>query len=125
MQEERMRILSMVREGLLTPTDAADLLAALGSGAAAPQAAASLPASPATTVDAGKRWFRLRVTDAANGRVKVNLSLPISLLDFGLRMGGLGAEIENFRSALYDAPGGKLLEVDDGEGSERVEMFVE
>jgi len=26
---------------------------------------------------------------------------------------------------LFAAPGGKFIEVDDGEGSERVEMFVE
>lgn len=124
MQEERMRILSMVREGLLTPADAADLLAALGPGAAAPKTPPQ-PLPAATIVDPGRRWFRLRVTDPANGRVKVNLSVPLGLLDFGLRIGGLGGEIENFRSALFDAPGGKLLEVDDGEGSERVEMFVE
>ncbi|MBX7234691.1 MAG: hypothetical protein K1X65_09925 [Caldilineales bacterium] len=42
-----------------------------------------------------------------------------------LAPGGLGAEVENFRTALFAAPGGKFIEVDDGEGSERVEMFVE
>lgn len=124
MQEERMRILSMVREGLVTPADAADLLAALGPGAA-PKAAETPSAAPAVSVNPARRWFRLRVTDADSGRVKVNLSLPLGLVDLGLRIGGLGAEVENFRTALFDAPGGKFMEIDDGEGSERVEMFVE
>ena len=125
MQEERLRILRMVQEGLLSPADAAELLASLGTGAASPAPAPIPPAPSALITDPARRWFRLRVTDAPSGRVKVNLSLPLSLLDFGMRMGGLGAEIENFRSALLSAPGGKLLEVDDGEDSERVEMFVE
>lgn len=122
MQEERMRILNMVREGVLAPADAATLLAALESGVTAPNPA---PASAAVSLNPAQRWFRLRVTDADSGRVKVNLSLPLSLVDLGLRLGGLGAEVENFRTALFAAPGGKFIEVDDGEGSERVEMFVE
>lgn len=126
MHEERMRILNMVREGQLTPADASELLAALGTGAAPaapPSLAAALPAS--SDGNSGKRWFRLRVTDADSGRVKVNLSAPLSLIDFGLRLGGRGAEVESFRSLLFETPGGKFLDVDDGEGSERVEMFLE
>ena len=35
----------------------------------------------------GARWFRVRVTDVRSGKVKVNVSLPMGLINFGLKLG--------------------------------------
>ncbi len=123
-QEERLRILRMVAEGKLLPEEAAQLLAALGEGSPAPQAATS---------EAGLsgRWLRVRVYDL-NGKAKVNVNLPLRLVDVGLNIAERflpDAQFEGVSAALRDALAeglsGKIADVVDEEDGERVEIFIE
>ena len=121
--EERMQILNMVAEGQISATDGAQLLAALEpekkSGRLAPQA----PSAP--------KWFRVRVTDLESGKNKVNVNLPMSLVDVGTRMGARFApELEDMDfndivEQIKSGAQGKIIEVEDAEGGERVEIYVE
>lgn len=121
--EERMQILNMVAEGQISAGDGAKLLAALEPEKKAVRPVAERP-SPA-------RWFRVRVTDLETGKNKVNVNLPMSLVDVGTRMGARFApELEDvdFNDIIEQVKSGaqgKIIEVEDAEGGERVEIYVE
>ena len=120
-----MKILKMVEEGKISAADGAQLLAALTES--------RKPPTPPNTVGmAGEaRWFRVRVTDLSTGKTKVNVNIPMGLVNVGIKMGarfapGLEAEqMEAVAEALKSGAVGKIVEATDEEGGERVEIFVE
>jgi hypothetical protein len=91
--DERIKILTMVQEGKITPEQAAQLLEAIGGSAPAQRRAAASPVNdPFSAADMGglgrkPRWLRVRVTDTDSGRPRVNVRLPISMVSVGLKMG--------------------------------------
>jgi hypothetical protein len=111
----------MISEGKITATEGARLLNALRDNAGAPE--------PSRTGVA--RWFRVRVTDMATGRTKVNVNLPLSLVKAGLKMGARFApdmeelDWEELTIAIQEGASGKIVEVEDEEDGERVEVYVE
>ena len=123
--EERMQILKMVADGKISAEDGAKLLAALEP---------EKRKKEVDTVTGGPgeaKWFRVRVTDMETGKNKVSVNLPMSLVDVGTRMGArfapeledidFNAIIEQIKSGTH----GKIIEVEDAEGGERVEIYVE
>jgi hypothetical protein len=122
--EERMQILKMVAEGTITAEEGAKLLAAL-EPERTPQRQ-SLVGEPSQP-----RWFRVRVTDLETGRNKVNVNLPMSLVEVGTRMGArFSPELEDldFHDIIEQVKSGaqgKIVEVEDMDGGERVEIYVE
>jgi hypothetical protein len=122
--EERMQILRMVAEGTITAEEGAKLLAALEPDRV-PQrhSLAGEPSQP--------RWFRVRVTDLETGRNKVNVNLPMSLVEVGTRMGArFSPELEDLDfhdiiDQVKSGAQGKIVEVEDMDGGERVEIYVE
>jgi hypothetical protein len=123
--EERMQILKMVAEGTISAEDGAKLLAALEPKKKGPETpmGAGGPSEP--------RWFRVRVTDLESGKNKVSVNLPMSLVDVGTRMGARFApELEDLDfhdiiDQIKHGAQGKIIEVEDAEGGERVEIYVE
>lgn len=121
--EERLRILKMVEQGQISAEDAAKLLEALEERDKGEPAPASSGAEA--------RWFRVRVTDLKSGRSKVNVNIPMGLVNMGLKLGARFAPgIEGFNAdrvieMIREGARGKLVDVEDDEGSERVEIFVE
>jgi hypothetical protein len=114
----------MVAEGTITAEEGAKLLAALEpERKRETRADISGPSSP--------RWFRVRVTDLETGKNKVNVNLPMSLVEVGTRMGARFApELEDmdFRDIIEQIKSGaqgKIVEVEDIEDGERVEIYVE
>ncbi|MBN1934755.1 MAG: hypothetical protein JW934_08815 [Anaerolineae bacterium] len=123
MSEERARILQMISEGKITAAEGARLLDALRSAQSTQREAQERSAST--------KWFRVRVTDVGTGRVKVNVNLPLSLVNVATKMGArFSPDLEDFdwnelMRAIKEGASGKLVEVEDDEGGERVEVFVE
>lgn len=120
--DERMRILKMVEEGKITPEEGAKLLAALRESRKEQR-----PSAPSRPVNKG--WLRVRVTDIATGRTKVNVNLPLGLIDAGMNIATQFAPEVNF-SQIADAVRsgemqGKIVDVYDEEGGEHVEVFVD
>jgi len=125
-REERLRVLEMVAQGLITAEEGARLIEALERPT--PAVPAPPPASPA---ESGPRWLRVRVTELASGRTRVNVRLPVSVLEAGARIGarfapGMGEDeraqiLRAVRAGTY----GPILEVVDAEEGERVEIFLE
>lgn len=123
LREERMRILEMVAQGKITAEEGALLLEALQAGER------RRAAREAEAVSA--RWFRVRVTDVATGRDRVNINIPLAVVDAGLKVGARfvdeleGVRLEQIAAAVRSGRTGKILEVEDVEQGERVEIFVE
>jgi hypothetical protein len=121
--EERMQILKMIEEGKITAQDGAELLRALDQDK-------KIPPPPLRGASA-PRWFRVRVTDIATGRAKVNVNIPMGLVNVGIKMGARFApevdsiDYDDIMSAIQSGQQGKIMDVTDEEDGERVEIFVE
>jgi hypothetical protein len=119
--EERMRILKMISEKQITAEEGARLLEALRAG----------ESGPVRDEAKGARWLRVKVTDRHNSRVKLNVTIPVGLVDVGLKMGARfapeigGMDVAVIQSAIRDGVQGRILSFDDEEDQEQVEIFVE
>lgn len=125
--EERMQILKMIENKQITAEEGAKLLAALEEHDRA-ESAAKVKPSPTTS---GK-WFRVRVTDLKTGKRKVNVNIPLGLVDVGLKMGAKFApagmeelDINQIIAAIKSGTEGKIVDVEDEEDGEHVEVFIE
>ena len=122
--EERMQILKMIEAGTISASEGAELLRALekdkSSQPSAPLKGASEP-----------RWFRVRVTDTKTGKNKVNVNIPMGLVNVGMKMGARfspeleGMDFEEISEIIKSGGQGKVMDVIDEEEGERVEIFVE
>lgn len=120
--EERLRILNMLQEGKITAEEAHRLLSALSQAA---------PKSGPAPSGRGPRQLRVRITDSSNGRNKVNVSIPMGLVNIGLKMGArfipsdADIDIEELKQAVEQGRTGKIVEFEDLETGERVEVWLE
>ena len=80
---------------------------------------------------ANKGWLRVRVTDMVSGKTKVNVNLPLGLMDAGLRIGAqyapelAGMDLTQLVSEVKAGAAGKIIDVIDEEDREHVEIFIE
>ena len=125
--EERMRVLKMIADGKVSSDEGARLLAALDkSGKRGRRGGRTDP--PAE--EGNGRWLRLRVSDTYSGKTRVNMQLPLGLVNMGLSVGArfvpdmANIPAEQIQDALRSGMRGKVLEVS-GESGELVEIFVE
>ena len=115
---ERNRILKMIEGGQVSASEGAQLLDALGS-------------EQRSTDRARSRLVRVRVTDLQTGRQKANVTIPVGLVNVGLRLGARlapqlsGSALEELVRAVQRGTSGRLLEWQDLEEGERVELIVE
>lgn len=122
--EERMQILRMIEEGKISAGEGAELLRALdkkdSAAATEPLRGASQP-----------RWFRVRITDLSTGRNKVNVNIPMGLVNVGVKMGARfapdmdGVDYDQLMEAIRSGKQGKVIDITDSEDRERIEIFVE
>jgi hypothetical protein len=122
--EERLRILKMIQEGKITAEEGARLISALRESRKDSD-------SSSVSMDRSRSWLRIRVTDVLTGRAKVNVNLPLGLVDAGLKIGARyapqleGFDIENLLSQVKSGASGKIIDVIDGEDGDHVEIFIE
>ncbi len=125
MDDERMQILKMVEEHKVTTEEAAKLLAALETGG-----------RPAERISGRTpRWFRIRVADAATGRAKVNVNVPLDVITAAGKLGARfgftkyaekeGIDLDELFESIRNGAVGKLVDVTNEEGGEHVEIYVE
>ncbi len=123
--EERMQILKMIENRQISAEEVSRLLSALEDK---PSPELPPPPSPNTR----GRWLRVRVTDLKTGRRKVNVNIPLSLVDIGLKMGAKfspvgmeGLNMDQIMTAIKAGGTGKIVDVEDEEDGEHVEVYVE
>lgn len=120
-QEERLRILKMIEGGQVTAEQGAQLIEALGEPAARERPRAG----------SQSRTLRVRVTDLSTRRQKINVTIPVSLVEVGLKLGARlaprvsGANTEEIMQAIEGGAPGRIFEMQDLDEGERVEIFVE
>ena len=123
--EERLQILKMIEEGKISAAEGAELLRALDT-----KGDRSQPMEPMKGTSS-PRWFRVRVTDVQSGRNKVNVNIPMGLVNVGIKMGARfapqieGKQLEGVLEAVRSGQLGKIVDIVDVEDGERVEIFVE
>ncbi len=122
--EERMQILKMIEAGTISASEGAELLRALE------QDNSSQPSTPLKGASE-PRWFRVRVTDTKTGKNKVNVNIPMGLVNVGMKMGARfspeleGMDFEEITELVKSGSQGKVMDVYDEEEGERVEIFIE
>ena len=135
--EERMKILKMVAEGKITAEEADQLLEALEesertSGGGRP-GVPPVPPAPEPPLSSGRkpRWLHVRVTDTNTGRARVNVRLPVSMINIGLKMGSKfapeveGLNMEDLMRMIELGEIGQIVDVHDEEDGEHVEVYLE
>ena len=128
--EERLKVLQMVKDGKISAEDAAELLAALDI-AAERKAAPPAPTIPPYAGDRRNRWLRVRVTDTDTGKVRVNVRLPTSMINAGMKMGMRfapeveGMDMSQLMTYIESGEVGQIVDVYDEEDGEHVEVFIE
>jgi hypothetical protein len=66
-----------------------------------------------------------------SGKPKVNVNIPMSLVNVGLKMGARfapnveGVNFEDIMTAVKSGASGKVIDVTDEESGEHVEIYVE
>lgn len=125
--EERMRILQMIQEGKITAEEGAKLLEALGSSRKKP------PTPPQHSHPPGRdtRLLRVRITDLESGKTKVNVNIPMSLVNVGVRLGArfmptsADVDYDEIMAAIDEGASGKIVDLEDAESGEHVEVWIE
>jgi len=119
MNDEKDRILKLLEEKKITADEAARLLDALGRGEGG---------------DRRNRFLKIRVYDGSSSHAKVNVTLPIALVKWGMNFmpASAKAKIEEqeidmrvISEALEKGITGKIVDVQDDEKGEHVEVWLE
>lgn len=133
MNEERLSILRMVKEGKIAPEEGVELLEALKG----------LPEGEAVKEEKKPRYFRVLVREDGGRKSKVNVSIPLSLVKLGLKLAGPQATkfipdrfgiselseearkeiLDEIIAAIDSGELGKIVEVD--EENSHVEIYLE
>jgi hypothetical protein len=117
--DEKDRILKLLEEKKITAEEAARLLDALKGSAGG---------------DRRNRFLKVRVVDKDSGRTKVNVTLPMSLIKFGMnfvpdsakaKFEGQEIDMRVVSEALEKGITGKIVDVDDEEKGQHVEIWLE
>ncbi len=120
--DERLKILTLIQQGKLSPEEGLRLLDALNK----PAGVKSTPPAAGTA-----RWMRVLITDTVSGKTRVNVRLPVTMLNTGIKMGArfstdLGQqEMDHIKEAIRSGATGKVLDVIDEEDSEHIEVMLE
>lgn len=123
---EKMQILTMVKDGKISTEEGAKLLEALdNSGNTSTQT---------VNITNKAKWLKIRVFDPEDA-TKVNVTLPISLINIGVKLAGKFSpefkeagltenDMEEIFAAIKNGETGKIVEVDSENGT-KVEIVIE
>ncbi|MEA5078208.1 MAG: hypothetical protein VB013_06520 [Anaerolineaceae bacterium] len=122
--DERLRVLKLIEEGKISASEAVSMLDA-----------ASKPENETgeSTVVANEppRYIHVLVTDMDSGKARVNIRMPINLVNTGIKMGAhLSTEINvldtnQINDYIKRGVTGQVLDVMDDDEGERVQIFLE
>jgi len=122
--EERMKILKMISDEKITAEEGSRLISAISQR--------SEKEIKSTKRSLSNQMLRVRVTDMSTGKTKVNVNVPMKLVDAGLNIAAqFTPEMENaqmmeaVKEALAENMSGKIVDVVDEEDQEHVEIFIE
>lgn len=115
---DRERILKLLEEKKITAEEAARLLDALG---------------PEKTSGRAK-FLKIKVTERGTDRAKVNVTLPVGVIRWGLKFVPESAQVrlnehnidfDEILKAMETDFHGKLIDIEDDEDQQHVEVYLE
>lgn len=124
LKEEKKQILKMLEEGKITSEEGINLLEALEN-----------TAGEEHTLNTGKpKWIKIKVFEP-NDKAKVNVTIPISLVDVGLKIAnkfspdlkesGLDEnDLNEIYASIKSGTCGKIVDIESDNG-EKVEIVIE
>lgn len=127
--EERMRILKMIEDGTISAEDGIRLLDSIDQSQKKAPLTNSITAEG--DLERSARFFRVRVTDSESGKTRVNVRLPISVINAGFKMGARfspsiqGLETKELMAFIRSGTIGRIIDVYDDQDGEHVEVFLE
>ena len=128
--EERKSILKMIEEDKITAAEGLKLLESLGNKPNPSAAVVSKSITPEHEIQKG-RMFRVVVTNTATGKIKTRVTLPMSLVNWGLKIGGHftpeieGMNMDELSQILQSTEHGKIIDVLEEEDGEHVEIYID
>lgn len=119
MNEEKVQVLKMLESGKISANQAGELLKAMEDVKPSAQ-------------KKNDKWIRIKVTDPDSDNTKVNVNIPLSLLDMGLKIAQKFAsdslpqdlDINQIADAIKNGVEGKIVDVQNEKGM-TVEIIVE
>ena len=120
--EERIKVLEMISEGKIGVEEGATLLKSLEGDPTPRRLRRDLK---------DRRKLHVRVDDAKGGKLKVNVVLPMALVNAGLNIAGrymddeTNEHAETLIAAIDAGETGKILDVIDAEDGEHVQVYIE
>lgn len=133
----RKEILELLTNGKITAAEAADLLSkgntAVPESPPSPEAAKAVSTSSTPTPKNGQKpsWLHVRVRDMASGKNKVTVNVPLGMVKYGLKIGGRFSpelnEIDwnELEGMMNETQSGILVDVEDEEGGEHVQVYID
>ena len=120
-REERLKILRLIESGKISAEEGIRLIEALEQAKDGGNRASTRGAAGSA------RYIRIRVTDGITGHQKVALNIPTGLVHFGLRFvpDEAGLHVDAIRDAIDSEMVGRIVDVLDDDGGQRVEIFIE
>lgn len=130
-KEERLQILNMLQDGKIGADEAATLLSALETGMQREETSNR----SVNMANLKGRWLRIRVTEGNGGKSKVNVNLPLGVVNAALKLGSRfvpelnDMDVDELRQEIHEAVesgmSGKIVEVHDDKDGDHVEIFIE
>lgn len=128
MNDEKLKILKMIEDGIITADEGAQLLKALDETSV-------IPASTKASGSSNAKWLRVKVLSTENGiKTKVNVNVPIALVETGLKIGKRfdkniedsikDLDLSEILEMIKNGAEGKIVEVESDNG-DIVEVYVE
>ncbi len=131
-EDERMMVLKLLKDGKITADEAAKLLETIDrTDPKKKKARADEAESEPETVKGQGKFFRVKITDSTNGKIRANIRIPLSVMGAGAKFGAHfapqinGIESEDLMRAVRDGEVGKILDVFDDDDNEHVEIYIE
>ena len=119
--DERLRILKMIENKQISAEEGSRLLEALEAD----------PLRSRTPIASRSRSLRVQVTDLATRRQKISVTIPVSLVGIGLKLGArlfprtTDSVADDVRRAVETGELGRVFDIQDLEENERIEIFIE
>jgi hypothetical protein len=123
---ERLKIMKLVQDGKISAEEAIELLDMLPTRPEAEKTEA-VDANPQQK--SHPQWFRVVITDTITGKVRVNVKLPVSLINAGMKMGAKfspnvnGIPQDQLAELIASGATGKVIDIVDED--EHLEVFIE
>ena len=123
---EKLRILKLIQQGKITPEEGIELLEMLNK-----TTKGKMGQDSSESAKPSAQWFRVVVTDTTTGRIRVNVRMPVSLVNAGMKMGAKfspqveGLNQEQLADFIRSGQIGKVIDVYDDDDGEHVEVYIE